>query len=94
MPFLFVKNEKQIAQVETDKLMPSKNQPRKLFSEKSINELAESIKQHGILQPLLATGDEKDGYYLIAGERRLRAARIAGLKTVPVIIMTKTEKQW
>ncbi len=93
MPFLFVKNEKQIAQIETDKLMPSKNQPRKLFSEKSISELADSIKQHGILQPLLVTGDQKNGYSLIAGERRLRAARIAGLKTVPVIILTKTEKE-
>ena len=93
MPFLFVKNEKQIAQIETDKLSISKNQPRQLFSDKAIQELAASIKEHGVLQPLLATCDQKGNYTLIAGERRLRAAKICGLKTVPVIIVDKSEKE-
>lgn len=93
MPFLFTKNEKQIAQVETDKLSPSPHQPRKLFSEKSLIELSDSIKEHGILQPLLAIKGENGNFTLIAGERRLRAAKIAGLKTVPVIIMDKSDKE-
>ena len=92
MSFLFTKNEKQIAQVETDKLSPSPHQPRRLFSEKSLAELSESIKTHGVLQPLLAIRGENGNFTLIAGERRLRAAKMAGLKSVPVIIMDKSDR--
>lgn len=64
---------------------PNKNQPRRTFNEDSLIELSESIKQHGIVQPLVVA-KQNDYYEIIAGERRWRAAKIAGLKEVPVII--------
>ncbi len=64
---------------------PNKSQPRKRFDEDALQELADSIKQYGVIQPLIL--QKKDKYYeIIAGERRWRAARIAGLKEVPAII--------
>lgn len=71
---------------------PNREQPRKTFDEESLNELAESIKQFGLLQPILVQ-DRKDYYEIIAGERRWRAAKIAGLKEVPVIIKNLTEQE-
>lgn len=67
-------------------IKPSVNQPRKHFKPEELQELAESIKQHGILQPLLVTEKTDGNYELIAGERRYRASKIAGLSTVPVMI--------
>lgn len=61
-------------------------QPRRYFDPKALSELAESIKQHGILQPLLVRPRAKTGYELVAGERRYRAAKECGLKDVPVVI--------
>lgn len=64
---------------------PNKDQPRKAFDEDALIELSESIKQYGVLQPLLV--QKKDDYYeIIAGERRWRAAKLAGVKEVPVVI--------
>ena len=71
---------------------PNPNQPRKTFNEDDLQELADSIKQHSIIQPILVQ-DRKDHFEIITGERRWRAARIAGLKEVPVIIRNYTEKQ-
>ena len=71
--------------VDINSIEPNKEQPRKLFNEDSLIELSESIKQHGIVQPLVVT--KKDGYFkIIVGERRLRAAKLAGLKKVPVVV--------
>ena len=71
---------------------PNKNQPRKEFDEESLKELADSISQHGIVQPLVVT--KQDGYYeIIAGERRWRAAKLAGLKEVPVVIKEYTPQE-
>lgn len=71
---------------------PNRDQPRKNFDEDALLELAESIKQFGLLQPILV--QERDGYYeIIAGERRWRAAKIAGLKEVPVIIKNLTDQE-
>lgn len=67
-------------------------QPRKIFSEESLNELAASIRTHGIVQPLIVRKNG-DRYLIVAGERRYRAARIAKLKTVPVIIVDYDEKK-
>ena len=69
-----------------NEIIPNKEQPRKTFDEASLNELADSIAQHGVLQPLLVRPLPGGGYQLVAGERRWRASRIAGLKEVPVII--------
>ena len=71
---------------------PNKLQPRKRFDEDSLQELADSIKQYGIIEPLIVQRREKY-YEIIAGERRWRAARIAGLKEVPVIIKEYTPQE-
>jgi len=67
-------------------ISPNADQPRKTFDETALNELADSIRQHGILQPLLVRPMPSGGYQLVAGERRWRAARIAGLSEVPVVV--------
>lgn len=71
---------------------PNKGQPRKNFNEDSLQELADSIKLHGVIQPLIL--QKKEGYYeIIAGERRWRAAKLAGLKEVPAIIKDYSDKE-
>lgn len=65
---------------------PNKDQPRRQFDEEALQELAASIEEHGVLQPLLVRPLEEGGYQLVAGERRWRASRIAGLIEVPVIV--------
>lgn len=65
---------------------PNKGQPRKHFDETALSELAQSIEKHGVIQPLLVRPLSAGGYQLVAGERRWRAARIAGLTEVPVVI--------
>ena len=97
-----VKNEKvkvdNSVEESSDKLVkitmvePNREQPRKNFDEDSLLELAESIKQFGLLQPILVQ-DRKTYYEIVAGERRWRAAKMAGLKEVPVIIRDLTEQE-
>ncbi len=69
-----------------NEIIPNKDHPRKTFDEGALQELADSIIQHGVLQPLLVRPLPTGGYQLVAGERRWRASRIAGLKEVPVVI--------
>lgn len=78
--------------VKITKVEPNREQPRKNFDEDALQELADSIKQFGLLQPILVQ-DRKDYYEIIAGERRWRAAKMAGLKEVPVIIRNYTEQE-
>jgi len=78
--------------VKITKIEPNREQPRKNFDEDALLELADSIKQFGLLQPILVQ-DRKDYYEIIAGERRWRAAKLAGLKEVPVIIKNYTERE-
>ena len=78
--------------VKITKVEPNREHPRKNFDEDALLELAESIKQFGLLQPILVQ-DRKDYYEIIAGERRWRAAKLAGLKEVPVIIKNLTEQE-
>lgn len=72
---------------------PNKEQARKIFDEAALSELADSIAQHGVLQPLLVRPLLGGGYQLIAGERRWRASRMAGLTQVPVIIKELTDDE-
>lgn len=72
---------------------PNRDQPRKVFDEKALSELADSIAQHGVLQPLLVRPMMDGGYQLVAGERRWRASRMAGLTEVPVVIKELTDTQ-
>jgi len=82
-----------IVQLPVDKLVPNPGQPRKNFDETELNELAGSIKTYGIIQPIIAANAGGDSYIIIAGERRTRAARLAGLETVPVIIRDYTDQK-
>ncbi len=77
---------KKVIDVEITSLKPSKNQPRTLLKEEKIDELVKSIKEHGILQPILARPLGQGHYEIIAGERRWRAAQKAGLLKVPVLV--------
>lgn len=87
--------DEMLAQNELDmnEIVPNRDQPRKTFDEASIEELAQSIKQHGVLQPLLVRPIPSGGYQLVAGERRWRACRIAGLTKVPVVIKELTDTE-
>lgn len=82
----------QVQIVKLTKVEPSREQPRKQFDADALQELAESIKQFGVLQPLLVQKKE-DYYEIIAGERRWRASKLAGLKEVPVIVKEFTEQE-
>jgi len=83
-----------VLQVSIDKIKPNPSQPRTLHNDAGLQELADSIREHGVLQPLMLTRDEgEDGYTLIAGERRLRAAQIAGLDSVPALVRLATDQQ-
>ena len=73
--------------------MPNPYQPRKDFEEDALDDLAASIAEYGVLQPLLVARSDNGEYVLIAGERRLRASKLAGLKDVPVIISSYTKQQ-
>jgi len=75
-----------------DAIQVNPHQPRTAFNQEKIQELADSIKEKGIIQPLLVK-ELENGYQLIAGERRLRAANVAGLKKVPVIVKNVTEEE-
>lgn len=82
-----------VNEVEIDKIKPNPNQPRKNFDIDALNELASSIKTHGIVQPIVVNDLGDGSYMIIAGERRWRAANICGLKTVPAVVRNYTEKQ-
>lgn len=77
---------KHIEYIPLDLLSPMENQPRKFFEEEALQELAQSIKTYGILQPIIVTLNEKKELFIIAGERRWRAAKLAGLSEVPCIL--------
>ncbi|MBQ3493807.1 MAG: ParB/RepB/Spo0J family partition protein [Clostridia bacterium] len=80
-------------EIDINKVKPNPNQPRKNFNEEALNELAASIKTHGVIQPIIVN-DNKDGEYLIiAGERRYRASKLLGLETIPCIVKNYTERQ-
>lgn len=87
---LLVEPGERIQKLPVKKLVPNPDQPRTSFDNAALDELAASIKQYGIVQPLVASPQGHE-YIIIAGERRWRAAQIAGLKEVPVIIRTAIE---
>ena len=84
---------KETDKIDINKIEPNANQPRKVFNEDTLQELADSIKQHGLIEPLIVQEGSKGFYQIIAGERRWRAAKIAGLKEIPVIIKEYTNQQ-
>jgi ParB family chromosome partitioning protein len=80
-----------LAEIPIDRLHPNPQQPRHHFDDVALAELATSIRRHGVLQPLLVSEDGPDRFLLITGERRWRAARIAGLSAVPAVIRERLE---
>ena len=82
-----------VTMVKVTLLEPNKDQPRGTFDDEKLNELAESIKENGVLQPILARPLENGGYQIVAGERRWRASRLAGLTEVPVYVKELDDRQ-
>ena len=82
-----------IAQIEIDKIETNPFQPRTDFDENALKELAESIKTQGVIQPVTVRKMGYDKYQLISGERRLRASKLAGMKTIPVFIRVANDEQ-
>jgi ParB family chromosome partitioning protein len=85
--------ESGIAQVPVDSIQRNPRQPREKFDTDELEKLADSIREHGVIQPLIVSPEKNGIYTLIAGERRLQAARRAELKTVPVVIRHATDQQ-
>ncbi len=79
--------------LKISEIMPDENQPRKNFEQEPLSQLAKSIEEHGVLQPIVVRQTPSGAYYIVAGERRWRAARLAGLSEIPVQIMDLTEQQ-
>jgi ParB family chromosome partitioning protein len=82
-----------VTQISVEAIVPNPDQPRRGIAEESLAELAASIREHGVLQPLIVEPLADGSYRLIAGERRWRAARLAGLATVPAIVREVNEEQ-
>lgn len=82
-----------IGTLPIDRIRPNRFQPRKRFDAESLKELAQSITENGIIQPIIVTKSEGQDYELIAGERRLEAAKLAGLHTVPVVIRSVSKRE-
>lgn len=80
-------------EVAVSEVFPNPDQPRKAFDENALNDLANSIKEHGVIMPLVVNRTDEGKYMIIAGERRYRAAKRAGLETVPVIIKELGERE-
>ena len=76
-----------------DQLIPNPDQPRKTFDEESLRELADSINEQGIIQPIIVEKGREGAYYIVAGERRFRAAKLAGKNKVPVLVREFTKEQ-
>lgn len=86
-------NESSVTSLNLNEIEPNRAQPRKTFDERALGELAESISMHGVIQPLLVRPLSYGGYQLIAGERRWRASRMAGLTEVPVVIREMADSE-
>ena len=82
-----------VKMVSISSIVPNPRQPRTRFTDNELSELADSIREHGVIQPLIVSEQENGTYTLIAGERRLRASQIAGLNTVPVITRQADDRE-
>ncbi|MGN0817461.1 MAG: ParB/RepB/Spo0J family partition protein [Candidatus Coproplasma sp.] len=90
----YTEEERRNAQeMELGKIYANPNQPRKNFDEQPLRELADSIKKHGVIMPIVVNDSGNGKYMIIAGERRFRASKIAGLETIPVIVRNYNERE-
>ncbi len=94
---IFIENDNEesggAVKLKISEIEPNRSQPRKEFDEAALSELADSISQHGLLQPILVRPLTLGGYEIVAGERRYRACRMAGLTEVPVVIRELSEAE-
>ena len=86
-----IKSYSDVQKIDIDKVYANPNQPRKNFDKESLNELAESIRLHGLIQPIIVNQMD-DGYMIIAGERRFRACKLCGLKEIDAIVKQYSNK--
>ena len=96
MDSLFTENTvetKQAVELRLSRIVPNRDQPRKVFDDTALRELSESIKMHGLIQPLLVRPLSDGSYQIVAGERRWRASRLAGLEKVPVVIKEMADSE-
>lgn len=92
--FGYTEEERKNAEdMRLDKISANPNQPRKNFDEQALSELAESIRQHGVIMPIVVNDNGDGTYMIIAGERRFRASRLAGKETIPVVIRNYSERE-
>ena len=82
-----------VIEIPTKNIVPNPNQPRYYFDGDNLKELSESIKEHGVIQPILVTKIDKDKYELIAGERRLQASKLINKETIPAIVRLATSQE-
>ena len=90
-PAVLFDDHERVQKIAVTSLVPNPDQPRTVFDDEALGQLADSIKQYGILQPLVVTPHGSGSYAIIAGERRWRAAQLAGEKNVPAIVRTTKE---
>jgi ParB family chromosome partitioning protein len=81
-----------VNEIDIEDIIVNDNQPRKEFKEEALDALTDSVKQYGVLQPILVCPDD-DGYKIIAGERRYRAAKAAGLESIPAVVRSISEEE-
>ncbi len=92
--FTYTEEERKNAEeTPVSKIYPNPNQPRKNFDEQALRELSDSIKKHGVIMPIVVNDDHNGRYMIIAGERRYRATKLAGLSTIPVIVINYSERE-
>ena len=92
--FTYTEEERKNAEeTPVSKIYPNPNQPRKNFDEQALRELSDSIKKHGVIMPIVVNDDHNGRYMIIAGERRYRATKLAGLSTIPVIVRNYSERE-
>ncbi len=82
-----------VVELALDAIVPNPYQPRKQFSKESLKELADSIKKEGLIQPIIVVEDDIEGFVLVAGERRYRASKLAGLSTIKAIVLDISKEQ-
>jgi ParB family chromosome partitioning protein len=88
---ILLEENERVQKIAVEALTPNPNQPRQHFDKQALEQLAESIKNHGVVQPLVVTPEKNGSYAIIAGERRWRASQLAGLKKVPAVVRTMKE---
>lgn len=92
--FTYTEEERKNAEdMPLSDIYPNPDQPRKNFDEQALRELADSIKKHGVIMPIVVNKDGKGKFMIIAGERRFRATKLAGLKTIPVIVREYSKRE-